>query len=72
MRNIVCDYCNQPIEKGDAAATGFEVPGPGVTFRVRIEGKPGTPLPDMHVGCAKNAIGASNDVLSIRLAGVGA
>ena len=70
VRNIVCDYCNQPIEKGDAAATGFEVPGPGVMFRVRIEGEPGKPLPDLHVRCARAAIGASNDVLSIRKAGI--
>jgi hypothetical protein len=66
VQNIICDQCNQPIKKGDAAASGFEVPGPTVTFRVRIEGKPGTPLPDLHIWCAKKMIGSSNDILDFR------
>ena len=72
VRKVVCDLCNQLIEKGDAASTGFEVPGPGVTFRVRIEGQPGTPLPDLHIACARKAIGSASDVLSIRRTGIGA
>ena len=58
MRQVICDRCREPIDRGQHAADGFAVELGGFTVRLSIEPKPGEPRADLHQACLRAMIGA--------------